>query len=90
MNGNGWFYKCNSSKIGPGAANKGNDITYTITYKNEGTFDATNIVVTETYPSEVEFVSAVPASDTGTNDQWTIGTLAPDAEGTIEVTVHIK
>jgi uncharacterized repeat protein (TIGR01451 family) len=78
------------TKTGPATANQGNNITYTITYKNEGTFNATNVVITETYPSEVEYVSANPAPDSGTNNQWTIGTLAPDAEGTITVTVHIK
>jgi uncharacterized repeat protein (TIGR01451 family) len=78
------------TKTGPSTANQGNDITYTITYKNEGTFDATNIIVTETYPSEVSYVSAIPEPDTGTNNQWTIGTLAPDEEKTITVIVHIK
>jgi len=78
------------TKTGPTTANQGNDITYTITYKNEGTFDATNVVVTETYPTEVEYVSATPTPDAGTNNQWTIPTLAPGAEGTIIVTVHIK
>ena len=78
------------TKTGPTTANQGNNITYTITYKNVGTFNATNVIVTETYPSEVEYVSATPEPDSGFNNQWTIGTLAPDAEGTITVTVHIK
>jgi len=78
------------TKTGPGAANKGNDITYTITYKNEGTFDATNVVVTETYPTEVEYVPATPTPDAGTNNKWTIGNLTSEQEGTINVTVHIK
>jgi uncharacterized repeat protein (TIGR01451 family) len=79
------------TKTGPATANQGNNITYTITYKNMGTFNATNVVITETYPSEVSYVSATPAPDSGTNNQWTIPTtLAPGAEGTITVTVHIK
>lgn len=77
------------TKTGPTTANQGNNITYTITYKNEGTFNATNVVITETYPSEVEFVSANPVPSIG-NKQWNIGTLAPNGEGTITVTVHIK
>ena len=84
------FIKVTITKTGPASANQGNNITYTITYKNEGTFNATGVVVTETYPSKVEYVSAIPAPDSGFNNQWTIGTLAPDAEGTITVTVHIK
>ena len=77
------------TKGGPTSANSGVDITYTITYKNIGTNYATNVVIIETYPSEVKYVSANPAPDIG-NNQWTIGTLAPGAEDTITVTVHIK
>lgn len=77
------------TKTGPATANQGNKITYTITYKNVGTFNATNVVITETYPSEVEYRSATPAPNIG-NNQWNIGTLAPNGEGTITVTVHIK
>ncbi len=76
-------------KSGPTFANSGDNITYTITYKNIGTDYATNIIITETYPLEVEYVSADPAPNTG-NNQWTIPTLAPGVEGTITVTVHIK
>lgn len=82
--------KVTITKIGPATAKQGKNITYTINYKNEGTFSATNVVITETYPSEVEYVSATPAPDSGTSNQWTIGTLAPGVEGTITVTVHIK
>jgi uncharacterized repeat protein (TIGR01451 family) len=78
------------TKTGPTTANQGDDITYTITYKNEGTFSATNVVITETYPAEVEYVSANPEPDSGFDNKWTIGTLAPNGEGTIIVTVHIK
>jgi len=77
------------TKSGPISANSGDDITYTITYKNIGTNYATDVVIVDTYPSEVEFVSANPAPNIG-NNQWTIGTLAPSAGGTITVTVHIK
>ena len=79
------------TKTGPATANKGNNITYTITYKNVGTYKATGVKITENYPSEVEFVSATPAPDEGTNNKkWTINTLAPGVEDTITVTVHIK
>jgi len=79
------------TKSGPTSANSGVDITYTITYKNIGTDYANNIIITEAYPLEVSYVSATPAPDSGTNNKWTIPTtLAPNAEGTITVTVHIK
>ena len=77
------------TKSGPTFANSGDNITYTITYKNIGTDYATNIIITETYPLEVEYVSANPAPDIG-NNQWNIVTLAPNEEDTITITVHIK
>jgi uncharacterized repeat protein (TIGR01451 family) len=77
------------TKSGPTSANSGVDITYTITYKNIGTNYATNVVVTETYPSEVSYVSATPTPDTG-NNKWNIGDLTPGEGGTITVIVHIK
>ncbi len=78
------------TKTGPASAKKGDEITYTIEYKNESNFNETNLVITETYPSEVEFISSNPAPDTGTNNKWTIDTLEADGEGTIEITVKIK
>jgi len=78
------------TKTGPASAKKGDEITYTIEYKNEGNFDESNLVVTETYPSEVEFISSDPDPDTGTTTQWTVGTLEAGEEGTIEITVKIK
>lgn len=81
--------KVTITKTGPATANQGNNITYTVTYKNVGTYKATGVVITETYPSEVEFVSATPAPSEG-NNIWNIGDLAANTEGTITVTVHIK
>jgi len=78
------------TKTGPANAKQGDVITYTIEYKNEGNFPETNVVITETYPPEVDFVSSIPAPDAGTNNKWTIGDLASEAEGTITITVRIK
>jgi len=77
------------TKTGPAQANQGNKIIYTITYKNEGTYNATNVVITEAYPPEVEYVSADPKPDGG-NNIWNIGDLAPGGGDTIKVTVRIK
>ena len=60
-------------------------LTYTLTYGNPGSDTATGVVVTETYPAEVTFVSAIPAPDAGTTNQWTIGTLTPGATGSITI-----
>lgn len=77
------------TKTGPVKAKQGDVITYTIKYKNNGNFRETNVVITETYPPEVEFVRSDPLPTTG-NNQWKIGDLAPGDEGTITVTVRIK
>ena len=60
-------------------------LTYTLTYGNPGSDVATGVVVTETYPPEVTFVSAIPAPDAGTNNQWTIGSLTPGSSGNITI-----
>ena len=69
----------------------GANLIYTITYSNatSATETATNVVIKETYDPNVTFVSASPPP-TGNNDQWTIGSLAPGASGTITVTVAVK
>lgn len=78
------------TKTGPANAKQGDVITYTIKYKNEGNFPETNVVITETYPPEVEFVEASPAPDANINNKWTIGDLDPGEERTITVKVRIK
>jgi len=67
----------------------GETINYTITYQNLGTKTLTGVVVTEFYDPYVEFLSATPMPDPGTNNRWTIGNLAPGASGTIEVVVRV-
>jgi len=78
------------TKTGPANAKEDDEITYLVHYKNEGNFTETNLVITETYPPEVDFISSVPAPDTGTTNQWTVGTLESGVEGTIEIIVKIK
>ena len=63
----------------------GATVTYTLTYGNNGPLDAANTVITETYPAGFTFVSATPAPDTGTDNVWSLGTLADDATGTITI-----
>ncbi|KKT45859.1 MAG: Glucan endo-1,3-beta-glucosidase, partial [Parcubacteria group bacterium GW2011_GWC2_44_17] len=63
-------------------------ITYTITYKNDGTADAINVVITDPIPSGTVYVdqSATQGGAYNTNKneiQWTIPTLAPNASGSV-------
>ena len=64
----------------------GDTITYTIIYKNDGTADAINVVITDPIPSGTVYVdkSATQGGIYNTNKnelQWTIPTLAPNASG---------
>lgn len=54
------------SKNGPSSMDRGNTMVYTIYYNNFGGIEAPNVVVQDTLPNEVEFVSA---SDGGTYDK---------------------
>jgi uncharacterized repeat protein (TIGR01451 family) len=73
-------------------ADPDDEITYTITYKNVGTGDATNVKITDTIPNDVDFVSSTPMYDSvsGNTYTWNIGFLAAGDGGTINVTVKVK
>jgi uncharacterized repeat protein (TIGR01451 family) len=74
-----------SSSISPGDL-----LNYTIIYSNTGDVRLTEVVITERYPAGVEFISASPAPDPGTNNRWTIGDLPVDDTGKIIVTVGVS
>jgi len=65
----------------------GQNITYSIEYRNLGTTVLSGVVVKETYDQSVTFISAVPPPTSG-NDTWEIGFLNPGASSTILVTVQ--
>ncbi|MGB3457791.1 MAG: NosD domain-containing protein, partial [Halobacteriota archaeon] len=67
----------------------GKTVTYTIKYSNPGEVDLTNVVITENYPDDLTFKSAVPAPDPGTNNKWTIGTLPADESGKITIKMKV-
>jgi uncharacterized repeat protein (TIGR01451 family) len=50
----------------PDPVRVGNNLTYTITINNNGPNDATNVVLTDTLPANVTFVSSTPGSPTCT------------------------
>ncbi|UCD91746.1 MAG: DUF11 domain-containing protein, partial [Methanobacteriota archaeon] len=73
-------------------ANPGDEITYTITYSNTGTGNATNVVVKDTIPAEVDYVSSSPAysSVSGLTYTWNIGNVAAGHSDTITLVVKVK
>ncbi|UCE37407.1 MAG: DUF11 domain-containing protein [Thermoplasmata archaeon] len=73
-------------------ADPGDPIVYTLTYENKGSGDATLVVVTDTIPSDVTYVSSNPVYDSvsGNTYTWNIGTVAGYSSGTITLTVKVN
>jgi len=82
------------TKNGPTAANLGASFDYTITVKNNGNDTAHNVVITDTLPTTLHFVSATPASCTHSGEalggtvKCSLGDLAPGDSQTIVITVQ--
>lgn len=82
------------SKNAPASMDHGNTMTYTLYYNNFGDTIASNVILEDTLPSNVEFVSA---SDGGTYNSatrkvtWNIGSVPvfPSGRGSRNVTVRI-
>jgi uncharacterized repeat protein (TIGR01451 family) len=72
----------------------GGNFTYVVTVSNQGTNDATEVVVTDTLPSLVEFVSATPSSGTCRRSGGTLtcelGQLNAGATATVSIVVRAR
>jgi uncharacterized repeat protein (TIGR01451 family) len=78
----------------PSAVPPGGQFQFTITYRNTGQDDATDVKITDVLPAGVTILSAVSAGATWDNATtgtvtWDVGTLAPNASGTIVVTAQL-
>jgi uncharacterized repeat protein (TIGR01451 family) len=63
---------------------------YVIQYRNDGTAPVHNVRITETYPAQVSYVSAIPSPDFGQN-VWLTSTLNGNGDSrTIVVTVRVN
>lgn len=70
------------------AVKVGDNFQYKLKYYNLGTLTLTNVVVKDTLPSGVSFVSSVPAQSSGPNPLvWNVGTLQPGQKFEAVVTV---
>ncbi len=77
-----------------GVVQVGDELTYDVTISNSSTrTNATGVVITDTLPAELDFVSA---TDGGVYDAaahtvtWNIGTLAASASRTVQVVATVK
>ncbi len=79
------------AKTGPATALVSDTITYQLTWRNIGTAPAANVVVRDTLPAGLAFVSATPApsSVSGQVLTWNLGTQAAGASGTISVQAQV-
>jgi|GEM_PF-1963174 uncharacterized repeat protein (TIGR01451 family) len=80
------------SKQAPASKDQGSTMTYTLHYHNFGDTAAQNVVLEDTLPAEVEFVSASDAGSYDSNTRkvtWDIGSVAPNGHGYETVTVRI-
>jgi uncharacterized repeat protein (TIGR01451 family) len=82
------------TKTAPVSVNLDSTFVYTISVDNDGPSTATNVVVVDTLPSGVEFVSAVASVGTFTVVNgvvtWNLGTVAvTDPVQTLQITVHV-
>ncbi len=78
-------------KTGPATAPLGGQVTFVLTYGNNGNAPAAGVVVTDTLPAGLTFASADPpwSSLSGQTATWALGTLAVGGTGTITVTADV-
>ena len=81
------------AKTAPIRVTTGEDLTYTITYRNAGNMDATGVVIADSVPVNTTYKSATdggyPNGD-GTMVTWNIGNLAKNTSRTVSFTVAVK
>lgn len=78
-------------KRGPATALRGQVFTYTIVVRNNSTFAARNVEVTDLVPANLTLV-AIPAGATIRNGvvTWSLGTLQPGASRTLRMRVRVN
>ncbi|WP_152286269.1 PKD domain-containing protein [Flavicella marina] len=64
-----------SKEVNNATPNEGDHIIYTIRVTNNGTIDATNVVVTDMLPAGLSYVSGVPTEGIWTAPNWYVGNL---------------
>lgn len=80
------------TKEGPAYVAPGQNYIYYINYTNAGSGDATNVVITDTLPPQLIYLSSTPTftSNTSSTYNWVISTVKGYASGKIIVKVQVR
>jgi uncharacterized repeat protein (TIGR01451 family) len=71
-------------------ASPGQRLTYTLTYRNTGNADASDVVLSDTLPARTTFVSASGGGTfAGGVVTWSLGTVAAGTSGSVLLTVQL-
>jgi uncharacterized repeat protein (TIGR01451 family) len=69
--------------------NVGDIVTFTVTIRNAGPDDATNVIVNDTIPAGLSLISATPSQGSYSGGVWTVGTVSPSAAQTLTITAEV-
>ncbi len=69
----------------------GQQVTFTVTVSNAGPSSATNVIVQDSLPTGLTFVSSTPSQGTfdNTTGQWAAGTIASGSSATLQVVASV-
>jgi uncharacterized repeat protein (TIGR01451 family) len=74
----------------PDPVASGANITYTLTYANTGSANATGVVIMDTIPANTTFVSATGGGTlSAAVVTWSLGTLAPGPSASVQMVVKV-
>ncbi len=77
-------------KVDRSEVKPGDEVTYTISYKNTGSLDLSGITLTDSLPQGLKLVSAPGAQIDGDKISWTIDKLQPNTSGSVSLIVRIE
>lgn len=93
----GWQLKADlavSQTVSNSTPNEGDSLTYTLTVTNHGPGEATNVQLTDTFPTaSLTLTNQVPSGATSYHSPtglWNVGTLANGATATLSLTATVK
>ncbi len=68
----------------------GNNVTFTITAKNNGPYKATGVTINDVLPAGYTFISATPSAGSWSAPNWTVGSLTNGTSATLAITATVK